>query len=445
MGRSWLVLGAIGLAAAGCGPAKSPHPASTAGRNACAELPRTKAAPHRELQAELALVEQERGLPLQVDPTARDAPADTDELTPARLLIRAFPPFSRALVLGQLDEIYRGGPLALSPVQLERGRELLRRQAQAAHDFRQALPATGRGFGVRLADGVLADLEFLDPLAIGCRLEGVGAAVALADNRPDDALPHFEVMLRAARLLAAEPNVTMRVAAANIRGDALHVLSAIATHDQASRETHEQLFAVLALQTADWPDDARAWHGDRAAGLLVYELVRDGQYLSLLSQAEMKALEEQRIVRVTAKAVMRKLDDDELFYLRAMRQMLAACQQPYAERQEVLRQIRGELAARESSADYPLVAGTILLADFEHGHRRQAEDFARSQAWLLALGTALGREPAAPPINPLTGQPYAVEVTPLSVVVSGVLDERDTTYVVPRVAAPTPDRVGRQP
>ena len=308
-----------------------------------------------------------------------------------------------------------------------------------------ALPAEGQGFGNRLADGVLADMEFLDPLAIGCRMEAATAALSLADNRPDDALPHLETMLRAARLLAAEPNVTLRIAAVNVRADALQVLRAIAAHEHASRATHEQLFALLTLQTADWPDDARTWIGDRAAGLLVYELVRDGQYLSLLTKDEVRALEEQRIVRVTAKAVMRHIDEDELFYLRAMQRMIDACPSPYSQRAAVLQQIRSELAASEATADYPLVAGNVLLADFETGHRRQAEDFSRCQAWTLALGTTLGRETIAAPTNPLTGRPYQIERTPLSVTVADVIDGRDEPCIVPLLAQRRIDGLSRQP
>jgi hypothetical protein len=396
-----------------------------------AELPGLSASPHRGLQEELSLVEQERGTPLAVSP-AGDSPEQAgNQDTAAAALSDAFPPISRSLLQGQLNEVYRGGPLALSPVQLERGRELVVRYAEGIDAFRLALPKEGQGFGVRMADGMLADLAFLEPLAIGCRLEATAAAARLADNRPDEAVPHLETMLRATRVLADEPNATTRVAAANLRANSLAVLRAIATHPEATRSTHEQLLAVLTKQTADWPDDARAWTGDRAGGLVVYELVRDGQYLALLTKDEAQALEERQMLRVTAKAVMRNLDEDELFYLQAMRQLIGSCQLPFAQREPVLRQIRNDLTTREATAGYPLLAGNILLVDFETGHRRQAEDLARCQAWTLALVAALGRTGESLPANPLTGRAYHIERTPLAVTVADIIPGADESCQVP--------------
>jgi hypothetical protein len=163
----------------------------------------------------------------------------------------------------------------------------------------------------------------------------------------------------------------------------------------------------------------------------VYELVRDGRYLSLLSADEIRQLDEQRTARATAQAAARNIDEDQRYYLQAMRQLIDACRQPFCERTTVLENIRGELVAKEQTADYPLVAATLLLADFETAHRRQAEDMARCQAWLIALGTALGQPPPSVPTNPLTGSPYTIERTPLSVTVSGVLLGRDEPCVVP--------------
>jgi hypothetical protein len=426
-----LSLVTIAVAAlAGCGRG-TPHPATAQGRLALAELPGLRSSPDQRLAGELALVEQDGGLPLQIAPASVDQQSAQRRTKAAEGLNLAFPPLSRQMIAAPLAEIYSGGPLALSPVQIERGRELIARHAAASEKFRAALPTAAGQFGSRLADGMLADLGFLEPLSIGCRLEAVAAAVALADDEPPRALKHLATLLTTARVLAEEPNVTTRVAAANLRTDALGVLAAIANHNAATPETHAQLLKVLNESTTDWPPDARAWRGDRAGGLLVYELVRDGRYLSLLSADEIRRLDEQRTARATAQAAARNIDEDERYYLQAMRQLIDACQQPFCQRLAVLEQLRRELAAQEQSADYPLVAATLLLADFETAHRRQAEDLARCQAWLIALGTALGQPPPQAPLNSLTGSAYTIERTPLSVTVSGVLPGRDEPCVVP--------------
>jgi hypothetical protein len=235
-------------------------------------------------------------------------------------------------------------------------------------------------------------------------LESVGGAIALADNELDRALEHQQNLLGASQALADEPNVACRVAAANLQADGLYLLSAVAGHSHSTQDTLDRLFALLAEHTADWPADARAWAGDRAAGLLVYELVRNGQYLSLLSRDEVEQLTREQTLRITAQAVMRNIDEDERFYLQAMRQLLDSCRQPYHERQATLIEIRRQLEEREQSARYPMVAGKLLLVDFELCHRSQAEDFARCQAWMLALGAALGegnrRRTNQPPDRP---------------------------------------------
>jgi hypothetical protein len=434
-------------AAAGCAPSggQSSDAASPAtDRQRFAELVGLRSTPHAGLQAELALLESERMTPLLMDadlavarPPAESAKQSRHSfsdrpLTGIEAVRDAYPALSRSLVRGQLDKVYRGGPPRLSPVELERARELLLRYADNRRRFQAALAGDWPGCGVSVADGPTADCEFLEPLGLGCRMEALAVGDALADNRPDDALPFVATIFRAAQIVGDQWNVTLRVAAANLRSEALRVLSAVAEHPHATRETHERLLAMIDGQLETWPPDARAWTADRAGGLVVYELVRDGYYLSLLPHGEVKRLEEQGLLHSTGKAASRNIDADEFFYLTSMRQMIEACGRPYFERVAVLQAIRQDLEAREATAEYPLVAGQLLLADFEAAHRRQAEDLSRIIAWRVALAAAIGDESSAPPANPYTGQPLVVDVSPAEIRVSGVLAPRDEPIVVPR-------------
>lgn len=431
-----IVLVIAAFACLGCVDARPPDPATHLGRLALAELPGALAAADRGLQAELALVKQQRGLPLDLTPAGEGPNDGSSKSEVEEQLNLAFPPLSRSLVRAPLDSIYSGGPLALSPVQIEQGRDLLRKHAAACDTFRAALPSQqgpheSGGLGSRLCDGMLADLRFLEPLDLGCRLEAVAAAVKIADGEPAAAIAHLRTLLATARLLAAEPNVTTRVAATNIRRDAIAVLAAIVAHDQCTADLHQELFDLLSEQTSDWPADSIAWIGDRAAGLVTYELVREGHYLSLLAADDVERLKSQQNLEATARAALRSIDADERFYLQAMHQLIDACERPYSDRQDVLSAIRRELLGKEQSSDYPLVAGTLLLADFETAQRLQAEDFARCQAWRVALGAALGQEPPTPVANSLTGQAYQVSRTPLAVTVSCVLPQHDEPCHVP--------------
>ena len=394
-----------------------------------AGLPGLRSSPHEGLRAELAQLQSERATPEQLDAdlaAQRRERAATDGASPQQALAEAFPQISRGLLRGQLDAAEGNGPTKLSPVQLERARELLARFAESRQKFHAALPPAGAGFGVSTADGILADLEFLEPLALGCRLENLAAAEALADGRPDDALPPLEILLRTAQVLADECNVTTRITAASLRAESLEVLQAIAAHAQATRKTHERLLQLLTRYTEGWPDDARAWIGERAGGVVAYELVRDGQFLALLSREEVERLEAQQTLTVTARAALRGVDRDELYYLQTLRKMIAACSQPHFQRREMLAIVRRELADREQSADYPLVAARVLLTDFEAAHERQAVDAARCQAWLIALSAAVERPLQTGIISPVTGQPLVVESSPAIIRVRGILSGGDS-------------------
>jgi hypothetical protein len=439
-------LALLSLLAAGCAR-PAPSPASAAGRLALAELPGLRASADAALQAEFTRLDREQALPLQLAPASVALPAartrrpsDVALGTAAEKLQRALPPISRGLWQTRASALYSGGPLRLSPVQIEQGRDLVTLLAESQAKFREALPSEPGRWGPRLIEGMLADLEFLEPLALGLRLESIAAAVSLADRDLERALEHLEPQLLAARILAAEPNVTTRLAAANFRADALHLAQAIAVHPQATPATHARLCDLLLAHTADWPADETAWIGERAAGLLVYELVRDGQYLSLLSREEVADLTERRTLEPTVRAVMRNLDADQQFYLRTMRTVIDASRLPYYERREKLTAIRRELIDLEQSSEYPLIAGQILLPDLERAQLRQAEDRAATLGWIAALATSAGRELANLPPNPLTGEALAVDVDAEAITV-----RTSTLAAWPVIRIPRADRTAIRP
>lgn len=449
MDRFWHMSGLVlALWATGCAPGISSSPSNHAPANRLehyAELPGLSSSPHAGLQAELALLLQEQMTPQALDAKVDAArPSSSKPLAGRQSLQESIPAISRPLLKAQLDAAYRGGELRLSPVQLERAREILRKWGDDRARFEQALADCSRGLGLHSAEGALGDAQFIDVLHLGCRLEALAAAEALAENQPGDAIAPLGTMLQAARVLAQEWNITTRVTAANLRADALHVLDAVANHDFATRETHEQLLALLTAETNDWPSDRAAWIGDRAAGLVTYELIRDGYYLSLLEQSEVQRLRDGNLLDATAQAVMRNLDGDELYYLQAMRRIIESCQQPYFERTQVLDEIRRDLASREQAADYPLVAGRLLLSDFERGHLRQAEDLAQCLAWHAALAAATGDDSLGAVTSPVTGQPLRVQVSPREVRVAGLAPARGEIGLPVR-ESPAPTRVAGKP
>jgi len=164
---------------------------------------------------------------------------------------------------------------------------------------------------------------------------------------------------------------------------------------------------LLANQMRDWTDDAEAWRGERAIGLHTYEMVRDGQILSLLTNEESKEFIAQGPQRF-GRAIQKNIDEDELFYLRTMRKIIEVCRDPYFKRLKTLADIGAELESRHSGPNQAFVAELLLKKDLQWGQRQQAIDRAAMEAWLVALSSATGVLLKQQPINSLTGRPYRV-------------------------------------
>lgn len=400
---------------------------------------------HPELKAEYERLLVERSTPLALDEIQsagsaassvaegsreplRDATAESAMVR----LTNTFPAFTRNALAEQLASVYPVDSFHWGPEQLTKARDIRRRYEVARRKFREDLAAAESGFGIRASDGPLVDLSFLDAIHIGCRLEGTLAADALADGQPDEALQSVQIMLRAAALLSREWHMACRLAAVRQRTEALHALGAVVAHPQATHANHRAAGEMFAEETANWPSDSQAWIGDRASGLIMYELVRSGYYLSLLSREETEQLAKQEILRVSAKTALRNVDADEAFYLAAMRRLVEACRVPYYQREPSLKELQAELQALRDSPGFPLIAGRMLLDDFELAMHRQAEDSARCRAWSLAFQLVLNPSASVVEINPLTGHPFVVEQTADAVQVTSVLHPTDEPVIIPQ-------------
>jgi hypothetical protein len=427
--------------AAGCGvnSVNSATSASGAAAEKYAELPGLQASPNSQLQAELELLKQEQATPIQLVSHEAVGRQRNYGIEPPTIRIeRAFPALGRNLLAEEIDGLFPTETVHLRGAERQRARVLLRRQAAARELFRMAIPLDEAGLELQHQLGLLADFGFLDSLRIGCRLEILDAADDLSEHRLEAALNALEVLLRVAHVLSAEKCLTARLTAVEIRADALRIVETITRHRFASAQIHEQIQEMLRREIDAWPPDTDAWIGDRALGLHTYELVRDGNFLSLLNADEVARLEGKGLLKSTAQAALKNVDADELFYLQAMRRLIDVSRRPYYERTAVLVQIRQELTASEETAEYPLVAGTILLSDFERGQRMQAEDAARMVAWHYALQLALNSEATVPtPLNPLTGREFTVLREDKRLVVSGILPGVDRTVSLRLFASPT--------
>lgn len=400
------------LAASGCSPAaKQPSPLQQQARKLIA-LPGLRSATNPQLAAELQQLETQKQLPAQLDAA----------ITPGTYapFIAAYPAVSRPALQRDVNALWPSLSLRLEPGALQKARELIQQQAAARERFNRAIRATSPREQVRLADALLADDEWLDAIQTGCRIEGLAAAEALAEQQPEAAIAPLEKFLHVARQLDREQQLNARLLAMELRADAAQVLHAIANHPAATAITLERLQPLVLQQLTDWPSDERIWIAERAHGLLVYELVRAGNFTQVLPADQLAELQRKGIVPTTARAALAGIDADEIFYLRALQLQIAAARLPFYQRQSALNDLQTELQTRAESGEFPLVAGSLLLPKNFEIHERLAADRARYEAWVIVLTTVCERPLGSPPLCPLTGQPYELQADPQRISIAGL-------------------------
>jgi hypothetical protein len=325
---------------------------------------------------------------------------------------------------------------------LERARQILAQHTDVVGQAQAALDKPHFAFHHRHSVGLLADLSVYDAAQLAHRWEALSAAVHLDDGELTPCEQCVIRMLRLDQALAQEKHLAPRLLAVKLRSEALRVLEALVQHRQADSSVAGHLRDILAQQLATWPSDADAWIGDRAQGLHTYEMIRHGYLLSVLSAEELGQLQREAGVVATAAAIQKNLDRDEWYYTSIQRELIAACAQPYFERRQVLAKIKSQLDELRGTPDYPLVAGRILLVELDAGHRRQAEDRALCEGWLIALSAATQAPPPELTQNPLTGAAYTVRQEETRVVVDNARADtpREPIIVPLREAALTAER-----
>jgi hypothetical protein len=414
-----------------------------------AELPGLKATTHKGLRDELARLIDERATPKLLDEARDAALADAYRLTTVAADIddsagprgatidwqAFFAPRKLEDVAARVDRIYPDGPLKLHPAVLRTAIEL-RTQHEPQRQRLRRLLSLGYALQWKHAEGLLAEASDTTVLRICSRLEGLAVAEALNDGRPEAALASVRTMFAAAERLAIESRVVSRIVAVQIRADALGALAAVLDHPAAGDKLRREAALLIDAQLQRWPHDRLAWQGDRAAGLHTYELIRDGGLMTLLTGAEKVRFKQLGVYQDLEQSVAQNIDADEMYYLSAMRRLIAVSEKPHHQRIELLQAIRQELLELHQTAQYPVVADTMLLADFEQGFRLQALDRARMEAWQLALRAA-ETSPAEqtatlnPTVNSLTGEPFVLSIENSHVVVDGIDPDRDELISLP--------------
>ena len=428
----WTVLVGLGVVWANTGCSRTE---ATPVEKDLGKLPWLRHTNDEELAATLARIEEQQGTPEQLE---SDWPEDSQNVAVG--LTEIFKPGTLKRALRRSEELMPVGPFIFDAVEL-----VPVKQFRAGHEFQrrkvtEALRRETCRFKIEYTDGLLADTSPLDAVRLAVRLENFRVAEILADGRPADAVDPLEIGFHLIDRIAAEQHVAYRLEAAALREESLRVLAAIAQHPQTSPQVLRWLGRVLAEQLTSWPDDSRAWVGDRAIGLHAYEMVRDGQILSLLTEEEYKAaIEDETLMHLpVALRANGVLDRDQQYYLDTMQRIIDASKNPYYERKKLFMTIRQELDEAKRSGEFRYVSARILLPEIQRLHRMQARDRARCEAWTLAIAKAVAAPLPEIDRNPLTGKPYHIHVEshagqPTRVVVTGIGEsvDDDEPVVVP--------------
>jgi hypothetical protein len=431
----WLGL-LVAVTGGGCAREPSPEVKATEEAKAFGALPGLKATPDQALQGELARVVEEGGTPELL--AARKIPDDSNVAAGLAALFAGVDRGRLGLIRAESDQLFPKGRFTLDPVQREKAIRFRQRYEDERMGARLALERPECRFPIAYEAGPADGLAFLDVVWICSRLEAFHAAEALTSLEVASAVESLGFMLHLAECLAAEPHPVTRLEAAFLRTEALIVLQAIVGSEKLERRHAIMIHGWLSDQLAAWPDDALAWIGDRAQGMVIYEAVRGGKLGDFLTEEEKKQLKEAGNLSAFEDAALRGVNSDELYYLLAMRKILESCRHPYHTRVADFEELRRDLHNRRNSSDFPLVAGRLLLLDVEKGHVIQARDRANCEAWVLALALACAEKPPGFGNNPLTGRPYRVERDGKTILVYDVgtgLDGDDPPWIVPDLSS----------
>ena len=402
--RAMWILAMGALLAGGCGGDDTETKDAKLGQEYGA-LTRLRSVAHKGLRDELARIEAESGTPEQLDQTGVAKENNVADALAKLFPPRRFPTDKLRSLAQQSEQIFPVGRFDFNPQALEKVVKFGKKYESQRAGARNALKLPQCDFAILHMAGPLADTVFIDIVQISVRLEAFRAAEMLTtENNPYEAVISLRHMLRLISHLAAEKQVVARLEAAYLRREAFVVLKAIVSHDDTTPRHVEKLAEMVREHMKAWTVDADAWIGDRALGMCIYEMARDGSLP--LTPDEEAQFRKDGTLKILGGMSPKRLNVDEIFYLDTMRKIIEACKRPYYTRLEQFDQIEEDLHERRNSYEFPIIAARLLLPGIQEAQATQAQDRANWEVWSLALEWATGRELPAYEFNPLTGNRY---------------------------------------
>lgn len=242
------------------------------------------------------------------------------------------------------------------------------------------------------SSGLLADSGYVSRCEAFGGLEIMSAVFAIKHDRLEKAIESLRYCGKIIRHLTSDDRLISRLTAVKLRNLWLQTAAHVVNHPKSDKKQLEDVFQLLRLQMAQWPNEKKVWNADRALGLHTYEMVRNGDYAALLSNDELDELKQKGLAEVRIQNVQKNIDDDQVYYLNMMGRMIDKLDEPYYQRHSWLEKMETKNAQMKLKTLYPRIAVDLLLADIKNAQYRIAKDRSRCEAWMLAIGTSLGKK-----------------------------------------------------
>ena len=401
-----------------------------------ADLPGISKSADDRLKSELARIRKEEATPRQLnrvdaarlpdglhptpDTRERSTKALTEWLTDG--MVRQY----QAKLARWYRDVLAGIPIDDRPVV----KTLLKESREFRGNARKLIGQRDFGLAVAIDRGPFADMRFLDRAELFVQLESIDALSRLLDDEPVNAVVRWDLAGRMIEEIASLPHGVPRAAAARLRSNWLRVGQTIAERSASAPDVLDSIEATLNRHLQRWPEDRLALIGDRAVGLITYELLRTGYWMSLLPITELQKLKQDNRLGKMAVYLQERVDDDEWYYLRTMRKLIDVSGKPYYERRATIEAIDKAQDELRGTVDFPWYATDYLLQDVDQLQRLQALDRTLTEGLLFAIATAKDPQaPGRPPRIQETGDAVRYRIDEKNVVLENLEWPEDRTPV----------------
>jgi hypothetical protein len=393
-----------------------------------AELRASRATRNALLRDEFFRVESESGLPLQLA-TDEGHGASSSAQAPLKAI-------TSTVQLSYLDRRLAFVFPQLEFIIAERHVAEIDRLGDEYSELRTELDRFSRAenWTIDLAfdEGALFAGHFVPCIESALKLELTTTGLCLRRSQWTETLRGFDRVWRSIEILASQPHLESRVLAAKLRAPSLRLLEAMLASPECEASEVRRFRDLMAQCLTDWPDDNLVWRGERARAMHFFEMIRDGQVLSLANDELTEAIDDHGGAKDFGLWLHAHVDADELYYLVNMRRVIAFCDFPFYERNSLLRDLEADLQRRAKSDDDPILSRLMLLGDIEPAMRWQASDRLHCEAMLIALENALGdvKDSVSLRNSPLTGRAYRITTLQRLIRVDGDSELKEFGYVV---------------